>query len=108
VPHGYRGFWIAGFERSRGGSTSTGQIERSRGRLRSKDREGTLDRSTAEGGCATKSDPKGLGVNKRDSPLISEASTVDKGQQLAVSLKGSSPKVVTTRGLESRKGLGVG
>jgi hypothetical protein len=37
-----------------------------------------------------RNDPKGLGVNKRDSPLISAACTVDKVQQLAVSLKGSS------------------
>jgi hypothetical protein len=77
--------------------------------------------STAEGGCATYVsraqgrwigliqegvNPKGLGVNKRDSPLKSEASTVDKVQQVAVSLKGSSLRVEAACRPERKFGVG--
>ena len=36
--------------------------------------------------------PKGLGVNKRDSPRLFTVIHIDKEQQFAVSLKGSSLK----------------
>ena len=52
--------------------------------------------------------PKELGINKRDSPLDIRRFHIDREQQLAVSLKGSSPKVVKTGGPGARKGLGVG
>jgi hypothetical protein len=55
--------------------------------------------------CATKSDSKELGVNKRDSPRISTDIHIDRRQPLGVILKGSSLVSVGTE--EAASGFGL-